>query len=342
MRLTAAYPYHAANYLVRAAITAPSLHNSQPWLFIGDRTCLDLYANPARQLPAADPDGRELVIGCGAALFNVRLAMRHLGFRPDVRVCPTRWNPAHLARIGWGPFGRAGANEELMHHALRARRTHRGPFQSPPLPQRLVDDLRRQARAEGADLYVVTDGNVRGHLAELVREAETIQRTDPAWRAELYHWTQEFTGTRLDGVPLATCTYHPDCVPFAGRDFLGLSATMPDPPEVWSEHTGLVAVLTTCYDTRVEWLQAGQALQRLLLHAAAHRVSAAFHTQPLELPRLRAQVRAGLLFGQFPQMILRLGHTRRGAPTPRRPATDVLRMRSESGGGATRLGTPRR
>src|SRR4051812_1518258 len=41
-------------------------------------TGLDLYADTARRLPLTDPDSREMVISCGAALFNVRLAMRHL------------------------------------------------------------------------------------------------------------------------------------------------------------------------------------------------------------------------------------------------------------------------
>ncbi|MGH4030406.1 Acg family FMN-binding oxidoreductase [Actinomycetota bacterium Odt1-20B] len=321
-------PHHAANYLVRAAVLAPSLHNSQPWLFTGDATGLDLYADPTRRLTLSDPDARELFISCGAALFNVRLAMRHLGFVPVVRLLPHASNPAHLAHVDWGPHEVASEATELMHRSLRVRHTHRGPFSASPLPPPLIDELRRQAHAEGADLRVVESGRQRARIAELVREAETIHRRDPGRRTELLQWSQEFHGSRLDGVPLATCTYHPDCVTLAGRDFLGLTFTLPAPPEVWRSRTGLVAVLTTRRDTRTEWLQAGQALQRVLLHATAYGSAAAFHTQPLELPRLRSEVRAALWFGPFPQMILRLGHAPHGAPTPRRPVADVLRARS--------------
>ncbi|MBO1334530.1 hypothetical protein [Streptomyces sp. VRA16 Mangrove soil] len=316
---------HAVRHLVRAAVTAPSLHNSQPWLFSGDATGVDLYADPTRRVPLADPDGRQLVIGCGAALFNIRLAMRHLGFRAVVHPFPDPWRPAHLARVDWGAYEPADREAETLHRALRSRRTHRGPFQPGELSEEFTDALRERARAEGADLNLVAPGRQRARLAELVRAAEDLQRTDPGRRAELVRWTQEFNGVRRDGVPLSTCTYHPDCVSLAGRDFLGLTATLPRAPEVWPARTGAVAVLTTRHDTPADRLRAGQALQRMLLYAAAHEVSAAFHTQPLEVPELRVEVRATLLFGQFPQMILRLGHALPGPVTPRRPVSEVVR-----------------
>ncbi|MET8471817.1 hypothetical protein ABZY90_25790 [Streptomyces sp. NPDC006422] len=315
---------HAAHHVVRAAVTAPSLHNSQPWLFTYDASGVDLFADPERLVRLADPAGRELVISCGAALFNVRLAMRHLGFRPVVRPFPSPCRPAHLARIGWGVRVGAGAEVNRMHRALRERRTHRGPFRIRPLPQRLVDELRDHARGEGADLHVMESRQQTERIADLVRAAEAVQRKDAGRRAELVRWSQEFTGSRLDGVPLATCSYHPDCVTLAGRDFVGLTATLPTAPEVWPGRTGLVAVLTTRRDGRPDWLRAGQALQRVLLHATACGAVAAFHTQPLELPELRSEVRSAVLLGEFPQMILRIGRAVPSALAPRRPVSEVL------------------
>lgn len=61
--------------------------------------------------------------------------------------------------------------------------------------------------------------------------------------------------------------------------------------------TGVVAVLTTAKDGRSEWLAAGQALQRVLLYACAYGVSAAFHTQALEVPLLREFLREELCGG---------------------------------------------
>ncbi|MGX1910059.1 Acg family FMN-binding oxidoreductase [Streptomyces phaeochromogenes] len=315
---------HAATYLVRAAVTAPSLLNTQPWLFIGRGPELDLYTDPTRRLLLSDPNGREMVISCGAALFNVRVAMRHLGFLPVVRSFPDPWNPAHLARVGWGSYRRPNDDDELMYRAVRQRHTHRGPFQTSALPQLLIDELRDHARAEGAELCTMESRHERARLADLVRTAERAHRAHPGHVAELAHWTRASHGGRPDGVPLDACPHHPDCTALPDRDYLGISRTMPDPPAVWPDRTGLIAVITTQHDSLQDWLRAGQALQRVLLYATAHRVEAAFHTQPLELPRLRAQVRATTASGQFPQLILRLGHAARGRSVVRRPTASVL------------------
>jgi len=43
------------------------------------------HADTGRQL-LVDPDGREMLISCGAALFGLRLAVRSLGHRPEVEL----------------------------------------------------------------------------------------------------------------------------------------------------------------------------------------------------------------------------------------------------------------
>ena len=73
--------------LVRAAVAAPSMHNAQPWRFRvrpGMRV-IELHADPARMLPYADPRGRGMHIGCGAALFNLRLAAAVASCQPAGR-----------------------------------------------------------------------------------------------------------------------------------------------------------------------------------------------------------------------------------------------------------------
>lgn len=65
----------ADRFVVRAAL-APSVHNTQPWFFTSNHGVIRLYADPRRGLPEADPAGREMMISCGAALFNLSLAVR--------------------------------------------------------------------------------------------------------------------------------------------------------------------------------------------------------------------------------------------------------------------------
>ncbi|MEU7576045.1 hypothetical protein AB0B50_00325 [Streptomyces sp. NPDC041068] len=326
-----AQPGHAAHHLVRAAVTAPSIHNTQPWFFVGDEQdrALELHADIGRRLPLADPDGRELVISCGAALFNVRLAVRHLGFTPRVEYFPRPWDTSCLARVTWGSYSAPTGDEARLHAALARRRTVRGPLRPDPLPPPLVDALCGHARAEGATLYAVQFRDDRQRLADVVRTAEAIHRTDLGHVVELARWTYSADQERLDGVPETACAYHPDYTPYAGRDYTGITRTIPAPPWSLASRTGLVVVLATPHDHRVNWLCAGQALQRVLLCAADQRVMAAFHTQPLEVPRMRAQIRRTITADAYPQMILRLGLALRDGhlpDLPRRPPDQVLSL----------------
>lgn len=68
-------PEEIARLAVAAAIQAPSVHNTQPWWFSSDERELKVDADAERQLQVADPDGREMLISCGAALFNLRAAL---------------------------------------------------------------------------------------------------------------------------------------------------------------------------------------------------------------------------------------------------------------------------
>ena len=73
------------------AVRAPSVHNSQPWLWrVGDHS-LHLYANRDLHLPQIDPDARDLMLSCGATLHHCQVAFAALGWQSKVRRFP---NPA--------------------------------------------------------------------------------------------------------------------------------------------------------------------------------------------------------------------------------------------------------
>ena len=92
------------------------------------------------------------------------------------------------------------------------------------------------------------------------------------------------------GCPRAPSLRRPAAVPgrLPQRDFdlgrgLGLiTACGPAAP--------VTAVLATRGDRRRDWLRAGQALHRLLLHAAAEWAFASLNSQPLEDPGTRGVI----------------------------------------------------
>src|SRR3712207_3109162 len=89
------------HFIIRYAILAPSGHNTQPWLFkIVKNNIIEIYADRSRALPLVDPDDRALIISCGAALYNLRLAANHFGIADEVQLLSDQNNnPDLLARI---------------------------------------------------------------------------------------------------------------------------------------------------------------------------------------------------------------------------------------------------
>lgn len=310
-----------ARALVAAAGAAPSLHNSQPWGFgVGGRH-IEVYADAARQLRQADAAGRSLLISCGAALFNLRVAAEHLGFHPRVRLLPRDDEPTLVALVEVDHrHGRAGSLGGYAPY-LPLRRTNRRPFRSRPVPTAVTGRLAEAARAEGAVLRIDDDPFEVSRLVDLLHEAALAERSDPDLLAERREWVG---GARTDdGIPaesLGPRPHHPR-TPF--RDLGPMSGLARE--EARFETTPTVGVLSTEHDRPVDWVRAGQALERLLLEATTAGVSASFLNQPLERADLRWLVRNPVTGVGYPQMVLRMGYGDEVPPTPRRAVDELLR-----------------
>ncbi|MEU5882450.1 hypothetical protein [Spirillospora sp. NPDC047279] len=319
-----------ARAAVDAATWAPSVHNTQPWLFGRRGARISLRADADRRLTVADPDGREAQISCGAALFTLRVAARELGYEPRVDLLPDPDRPNLLADVHLE--GRAGATDDnrRLYGEIRRRRTHRGAFKPDPVPEGLLALLRQEAQREGAALRVIVDAHTQGAIAALTVAAEHLHRLTPAYAGELARWAPAPGNPRREGVHEAAYPKEePRTEPhFAGRTFgrghgWGAETAAGDRPE--EPAAGVACVLTTKGDGPADRLKAGQAMQRVLLRAAAEgEVSAAFHTQALEVPELRAFIGARFCAGDHPQIILRLGVAAGGFTTVRRPVGEVL------------------
>jgi hypothetical protein len=317
-----------ARYVAAAAVWAPSVHNTQPWRFTAAGQRISVSADAGRQLRVADPDGREMMISCGAALFTARLALRSLGWVPETSVLPDPGQALLVARVSWGGRAECTEFERALFGQVWQRRTHRGGFDLVPLPPNLLATLREGAPHYGAMLRIVADDGRRAALAAAVAEAERAERLDSERVAELARWAPAPGSAAADGVPPASYparAEHTD-PDFPGRDFAhgrgwGLPPLSTAP---WPRSAGVVALLTTAHDRPVDWINSGQALQRILLTASTCGAAVALHTQPLELGWLRESIRTGLSDGAYPQLVLRFGMVTQAAVGVRRPADDVL------------------
>ena len=153
--ITTGYSADVLHRAVRAAIRAPSMHNSQPWRFRLRDGGIDVRVDRRRPLPAAGHGHLgdwAAHLACGAAVFNLRLALAAEGTPARVRLCP---EPDVVARLEPDTPAAASPAELDLLAAVPHRHSSRLPFFPEPVPGEVRWRLVQAARAEGAWLELV-------------------------------------------------------------------------------------------------------------------------------------------------------------------------------------------
>ena len=150
-----------------------------PAVAIHGRPGRDRAARRSRPPAGVDPNGREIVISCGAALFGLRLAVRSLGRQPDVELLPER--PDAPPRPGAARPGRPddGGGAEAARPRCRTGTPTAAPSSQDRCPTGCWTGLRDDARAEGATLVIVDSADARAELASIAAAAGRSQAPRP-------------------------------------------------------------------------------------------------------------------------------------------------------------------
>jgi hypothetical protein len=314
-------------FAVGYAILAPSSHNTQPWRFIINGNEMLVCADRTRSLPNIDPYDRELVISCGAALFNLRVALAHFNIPVEISPFPQSSDPDVVARIAFPASGQVLNDLAVLFDAITKRATNRGPFVDQSISDELIASLRSIAEAEGANIRVASTLPDRERVAALIAEADRRQFDDRRFRRELASWIHP--SRSADGMPFSSQSIEilsDAATPVAAmviRTFdvgNGVAAAH----EQLALGSPVLVILSTPMEDNDAWLATGFALERLLLVATKAGYAASFLNQPIEVPELRTRLSDELRSTGYPQLLLRLGRGTVAQHSPRRPLADVL------------------
>jgi hypothetical protein len=318
---------------VEDALKAPSVHNTQPWRWRLAPNDVELHADRGRRLTATDPEGRDLVLSCGAALHHLRVALAARGVGCTVAHAPDPANGDHLATVT-PTAGPADPVAAALYGGIGRRHTDRRRMSHRPVPADVLAELAEQARHAGADLVPVADGATRQRLVAAFREAASHQRFAPGYATELQLWTRRPAGAR-DGIGAGSVTTPPEAE-FPLRAFPGHGQlTQPRPvagsgtPDATDavDAAELMVIVTEGDDT-ADRLRAGEALSAVLLHATRHRLATTPLSQATEVAQARAAIGRALQTAAQPQILVRVGWPATTAgdlpATPRRDLWSVL------------------
>jgi hypothetical protein len=319
-------------FCLRYAVLAPSVYNTQPWFFAVAGDTVSIYIDRRYGLAVADPEDRQALMACAGALAALRLAVRYFGYEDTLKLFPHGEDDDLLAqlRLGEKTIIPPEESEARLFRAVPKRHTDRGPFADRDPDADSLQNLKQAAFREGAGLHVCGQAD-RRVLLRLIAEADHIQYASRPFRRELALWTDPRRADSGDGIAGYGLQY-PEVTgllaPSVARRFEG---GLTD--EQLDKGTPALAILSSRPGGKLETLQAGLALMRVLLQAEVEGLAVTQLNQPCEVPeiRLRVQDHFGSQLTGRAQAILRIGYGG-GAPvyTPRRPLGAALRI---DGGG---------
>ena len=307
----------------RAAQRAPSVFNTQPWSWQITGRTMELFADPDRRVESIDPDGRLLLLSCGAALHHARVALNAAGWAARVERLPDPSQPALLARITLGGNIPPDPENQRMAAAMQRRHTDRRAFGDRVVSEQELTKLRRFVEYEGAYLHVVRPDQI-ATLAIGSELAGSAELDDPAYRADLTRWTTRPVQSG-DGVPPDTAV-QPDLRRVPQRDFFP-EAGAGLPAGAAHDRGAAYVVLFGNGDGRRELLHGGEALSALLLLATADGLSTAPLSDTIEVAWPRHLLRSLLADVGEPYLVVRLGYVPDRQPVPaapRRAPHDVI------------------
>jgi hypothetical protein len=314
----------AVDAILERACRAPSVHNTQPWSWRVSDARVDLYADFSRQLVYADPQRRDLVISCGAALHHFETAAKAMGWTTRVRRTPDPSEDRFIASILLNP-GTVPSDAQEMLDAIANRRTDRRRLASWPVPVERLNALASTGNKWGVQVLPVHDETVKAQLDRLTMRADELQRRSADYVSELNASTTYWSnvGVPVTHVPRAADVGSPDAL---NRRFP--NGVLDDPVVDREPSSDGMLLITTSSDDTVSRIRAGEALSAIWLEATRDNLSVVPLSQALEVSETRRVLQNDVLDDlSYAQLILRVGwlpslrHPL--TPTPRRDVDEV-------------------
>jgi len=318
--------------ILQYAAMAPSGHNSQPWTVkvVNSREWI-IGADPARRLPAVDPNNRETLLSIGAFAENLSLAAGAYGLRAEMDVVATGFFDQDILRVILRKASETGYPLERM----TLRRTVKHHHLPREIESRDISALAKHL--DGHLIYFSADSEHGKCIQEGAVENFRKQALRDDAQEELVKWlrlgnarARQFRdGLTTEGMEITGIKglfvrnfVSPDDFLKAGYRQQGIDLTA----EQASQGGGWL-IITSRGEAVADLIETGRRFERMALIARERMIALHPMTQTLEEKAGQKEIAENHDSGIMPQFILRVGYLK-SYPDPvslRRPVEWFVR-----------------
>jgi nitroreductase len=315
-------PEERLTFLLNYAILAPSVYNSQPWLFNLSEGEIQVFADESGWLKVADADRREQYISLGCALENLIIAAEHFGYNCTVSYFPGPENLVATVSLQESESVTSPSDSRLF-DAITSRQTSRNPYELRAISKADLDAIISLCSGPDVGIFITDDPALKRSFLDLTITADEILYSDVNYKSELGHWlSMGVMGPRGLESKIAQMKVI----------FLDVGPEQIKEDAFLINSTPCLGFVISANNDRLSSVKAGRFMERFWLGATALGISMHPVSQTLETERTRENL-TDLLSGQsgtkpemrVVQQVFRLGY---GLPcqehSTRRPLADVM------------------
>ncbi len=300
--------------ILKHAAMASSGHNTQPWkVTITDDTTFELYMDTERQLPAVDPNNRELYLSLGAFLGNLKVAATAHGMTAAVQPQAKSTEDEHAATI---TLQNGHTADEQILETIKNRCTLRANYKNDEIRSTDLDSIIAPA-PDRFGFFPKTSANGR-YLNEIAYEANKTQvnrRETQVELAEWIHWAKDEAEKHRDGLTPATMEIDGVAGWIVHHFFNEKSVLKPSfakttlkmMEDQLASHGGWL-IMTSAETTPSALLETGDFYQQMLLNIRKRNIAVHPISQILEETPFKNDIQHQLGLTDSVQFVLRLGY----------------------------------